>query len=160
MSDRNVLDLIPLARMLGLVVARDNAAEVALRFSWRPELCTSGGVLHGGAIMAAADTAGAICALRNLPPDASGTVTVESKTNFLRSITGGHIDVLAKPIHAGRTLIVVESNLTDEQQRLVARVTQSQMVLRSTGTGPGGSTSSSNRLAGFLAAQHDKEILP
>lgn len=139
MSGRDVLDLVPLARILGLSVVRDEPSEVVLRFDWRPDLCTSGGVLHGGTIMAAADTAGAVCALRNLPPDAAGTVTVESKTNFLRAVAGGSVEVRATPIHVGRTLVVVESSLTGERRRLVARVTQSQMVLGNahmTGTMP------------------------
>lgn len=129
MPPRDALRLVPFARTLGLSVVRDGPDEVVLRFAWDPSLCTGGGVLHGGALMAAADTAGAVCAVRNLPPGAAGTVTVESKTNFLRPVAGGHVEVTARPLHVGRTLIVVESDLTDDGRRLVARVTQSQLVL-------------------------------
>lgn len=125
----DVPGLIPFARTLGLSVVRNDPAEVQVRLDWSPDLCTSGGVLHGGVIMAAADTAGGICALRNIPPDAAGTITVESKTNFLSAVTRGHIDAIAKPIHLGRTLIVIESDVRDDQQHLVARVIQSQLVL-------------------------------
>ena len=79
--------------------------------------------------MALADTAGAICAIRNLPAGSTGTTTVESKTNFLRAVTGGHVEAISRPIHVGRTLIVVESDVRDDRDRLVARVTQSQLVL-------------------------------
>ena len=125
----DVLALLPFARTLGLRLVRDDPDEVHVRLDWRPELCTSGGVLHGGVIMAAADTAGGICAFRNLPANATGTTTVESKTNFLRALTRGHIDAIAKPIHLGRTLIVIECDVRDDQERLIARVIQSQLVL-------------------------------
>jgi 1,4-dihydroxy-2-naphthoyl-CoA hydrolase len=128
-SQSDALDLIPFARRLGLSVVRDDPIQVELRLDWDPELCTSGGVLHGGVIMAVADTAGALCAFRNLPPDAGGTTTVESKTNFLRAVAIGHIVATAEPIHVGRTLIVVQTDVSDDKGRLVARVIQSQLVL-------------------------------
>jgi uncharacterized protein (TIGR00369 family) len=105
----DVLDLIPFARILGLSVICDDPSEVRVRLNWKPDLCTSDGVLHGGVIMAAADTAGGICAYRNIPPGAVGTVTVESKTNFLKALTQGHIDAIAKPIHLGHTPAVQPS---------------------------------------------------
>ena len=95
---------------------------------WRPDLCTSGGVLHGGVIMALADTAGASCAFLNLPAGA-GTTTVESKTNFLRAVRDGSALATSKPLHTGRSLIVVETEVRDADNRLAAKVTQSQMVL-------------------------------
>jgi 1,4-dihydroxy-2-naphthoyl-CoA hydrolase len=125
----DVLGLIPFARTLGLSVVRNDPTEVQVRLDWDSDLCTGGGVLHGGVIMAAADTAGGICAFRNIPPDAAGTIIVESKTNFLSAVTRGRIDAIAKPIHLGRTLIVIESDVRDDQQRLVAWVIQSQLVL-------------------------------
>jgi len=79
--------------------------------------------------MALADTAGGICAFRNLPPDAAGTTTIESKTNFLQSVTGGYIIAAARPLHVGRTLIVIESDVSDDHERLIGRVIQSQLVL-------------------------------
>ncbi len=78
--------LVPLAATLGLRVAEAAPERVRLELDHRPELCTAGGVLHGGAIMALADTAGALCAYLNLPEGATGTTTVESKTNLLAAV--------------------------------------------------------------------------
>jgi 1,4-dihydroxy-2-naphthoyl-CoA hydrolase len=125
----DVLDLIPFARTLGLSIVRDDPAHVQVRLAWDPGLCTSGGALHGGVIVALADTAGGICAFRNLPPDAAGTTTIESKTNFLRAVIGGYLIASARPLHLGRTLIVIESDVSDDQERLIGRVIQSQLVL-------------------------------
>jgi uncharacterized protein (TIGR00369 family) len=72
------------------------------------------------------------CAYLNLPPGAAGTTTVESKTNFLRAVRDGYIEAVARPLHKGRTLIVVETDIRDAQ-RLAARVTQSQLVLAAAG---------------------------
>lgn len=125
----DVLALIPFARTLGLSVVRDTPAHVQVRLDWDPGLCTSGGALHGGVIMAVADTAAGLCAFRNLPPDATGTTTIESKTNFLRAVSGGYIIAAARPLHVGRTIIVIESDVSDDQERLIGRVVQSQLVL-------------------------------
>jgi 1,4-dihydroxy-2-naphthoyl-CoA hydrolase len=95
---------------------------------WSPSLCTSGGLLHGGALMSLADSTGAACAFFNLP-EGAGTTTVESKTNFLRGFRAASVAAASRPLHVGRKVIVVETDLHDDQQRLVARVTQTQMVL-------------------------------
>jgi 1,4-dihydroxy-2-naphthoyl-CoA hydrolase len=120
---------MPFAATLGIVVVRYDPEEVRLRLAWAPELCTAGGAMHGGAIMALADSAGGACAYLNLPPGAAGTTTVESKTNFLRAVRDGYIEAAARPLHTGRTLIVVETDIRDTRQRLAGRVTQSQLVL-------------------------------
>jgi 1,4-dihydroxy-2-naphthoyl-CoA hydrolase len=125
--------LMPFAATLGIDVLRYDAAEVRVRLGWAPELCTAGGALHGGAVMALADSAGGACAYLNLPPGAAGTTTVESKTNFLRAVREGYIEASARPLHTGRTLIVVETDVRDARQRLAAKVTQSQLVLAGTG---------------------------
>jgi uncharacterized protein (TIGR00369 family) len=78
--------------------------------------------------MALADTCGGACAFLNLPDGATGTATIESKTNFLRAVSGGHVTASSRPLHRGRTLIVVETELTDPGERLVAKVTQTQAV--------------------------------
>ncbi len=78
--------------------------------------------------MALADSAGASCAFLNLPTGA-GTTTVESKTNFLRAVREGRAAAIARPLHIGRTLIVVETEVRDTGHRLAAKVTQSQIVL-------------------------------
>lgn len=114
---------MPLCKMLGVRLEKYAAEGVVLTLDWAPELCTTNGILHGGVIMALADSAGGACALLNLPKDASGTATIESKTNFLGSAT-------ATPLHAGGTTIVVETAVRDANHRLIARVTQTQIVLR------------------------------
>jgi len=85
---------------------------------------------HGGVIMALADSTGGACAFLNLPEGAAGTTTIESKTNFLRAVRAGHIESASRPLHAGRTVVVIETDVVDADGRLVARVTQSQAVLR------------------------------
>jgi uncharacterized protein (TIGR00369 family) len=92
-------------------------------------LCTSGGVLHGGVIMALADSTGGTCAFLNLPSGAVGTTTIESKTNFLRAVRDGHIEARSAPLHAGRTVVVVVTDVVNDDGKLVARVTQTQAVL-------------------------------
>ena len=79
--------------------------------------------------MALADSAGASCAFLNVPPGGS-TTTIESKTNFLRAVRNGRATASARPLHIGRSLIVVETEVCDGDSRLAAKVTQSQMVLR------------------------------
>ena len=103
--------------------------EVRLRVDWAPERCTAGGILHGGLLMALADTAGAWCAFLHVP-DGASTTTVESKTNFLRAVKDGYVEAVARPLHSGRSFVVVDTELRDAQERLVARVTQTQAVLR------------------------------
>ncbi|MGH9110358.1 MAG: PaaI family thioesterase [Acidimicrobiales bacterium] len=121
---------MPMARTLGLVVVRYEPAEVRATMAWRAELCTAGGVLHGGALMALADSTGGACAFLNLPDGAAGTTTIESKTNFLRAVRSGLAEASSHPLHVGRTVVVVETDVRDDRQRPVARVVQSQLVLR------------------------------
>ena len=121
--------LMPLARTLGITVVRYEPDEVRARLAWSASLCTAGGILHGGVIMALADTTGAACAFLNLPSGSAGTTTIESKTNFLRAVREGYVEVRSRPLHVGRTVIVVESDVLDAGARLVARVTQTQLVM-------------------------------
>jgi uncharacterized protein (TIGR00369 family) len=121
--------LMPFTRTLGVTVVTYTAEEVRARLHWDPTLCTAGGVLHGGVLMSLADSTGAACAFLNLPASATGTTTVESKTNFLRAVRDGHVDARSRPLHTGRTVLVIETDLLDDRDRLVARVTQSQLVL-------------------------------
>jgi 1,4-dihydroxy-2-naphthoyl-CoA hydrolase len=123
-------DAMPLARTLGITTITSKPEEVRARLAWTPGYCTSGGVLHGGIVMTLADTAGGACAFLNLPDGAAGTTTIESKTNFLRAVREGHIEAVSRPLHVGRTVIVVVTDVLDDAGRLVARVTQSQAVLR------------------------------
>lgn len=123
-----VHDLIPFSAHLGLNVAENTPERVVMALPHADHLCTAGGILHGGALMALADNAGALCASRNLPEGAGGTATVESKTNFLR---GARTDVVATstPLHAGKRFVVVQTDIHDTAGKLVARVTQTQAVL-------------------------------
>jgi uncharacterized protein (TIGR00369 family) len=121
---------MPLCATLGVRADKYTAQEVELSLDWAPALCTTNGILHGGVIMALADSAGGACALLNLPKDASGTSTIESKTNFLGAVRSGTVTAIATPLHVGGTTIVVETSVRDASGRLVAKVTQSQIVLR------------------------------
>jgi 1,4-dihydroxy-2-naphthoyl-CoA hydrolase len=102
--------------------------EVVTTLAWAPELCTGGGLLHGGVLMTLADSAGAVCAFLNLP-DGARTVTIESKTNFLGAVREGEVTARARPLHVGKTTIVVETDVLDATGRRVARTTQTQAVL-------------------------------
>jgi 1,4-dihydroxy-2-naphthoyl-CoA hydrolase len=125
-----IFDSMPFVRTLGIDAGSMGPDEVRARLAWSEERCTTAGVLHGGALMALADTAGAMCAFLNLPDDATGTTTVESKTNFFRAVRSGHVEAVSRPLHTGRTLVVVATELRDADGRLAAKVTQSQLVLR------------------------------
>ncbi|MEX2613764.1 MAG: PaaI family thioesterase, partial [Gaiellaceae bacterium] len=120
---------MPFAEVLGLEMLAAATDEVQARISWDERLCTAGGILHGGALMSLADAAGAYCAFLNLPEGASGTATIESKTNFFRAVREGHVVATSRPIHRGRATIVVETDLHDAAGKHVARVTQTQAVL-------------------------------
>jgi 1,4-dihydroxy-2-naphthoyl-CoA hydrolase len=124
----DLLALMPFAQTLGVELLAADPDEVRSRLFWRERLCTAGGVLHGGVLMALGDSTGALCAYLNLPEGAS-TTTIESKTNFLRAVADGHVDAVSRPLQRGRRIVVVETDLIDADARLVARVTQSQLVL-------------------------------
>lgn len=121
---------MPLATTLGIRTDEYGAERVVLSLDWAPALCTANGLLHGGVIMALADSAGGACALLNLPADASGTTTIESKTNFLGAVRRGSVTATATPLHRGGTTIVVETLVRDGAGKLVAKTTQTQLVLR------------------------------
>ena len=122
------MKMMPFAQILGLEIQSASAEEVVGRMPWREEICTGGGVLHGGALMAMADSIGAVCAFLNLPPGA-GTATISSSTSMLRPVRQGVVTGTARPLHAGRSVIAVRTDLEDDQGRLVAQVTQAQAVL-------------------------------
>jgi uncharacterized protein (TIGR00369 family) len=124
----DVAAVAPFAGLLGLEVSAADAEEVRGSLAWAAERCTAGGILHGGALMGFADTLGGVCAFLNLPEGAT-TATVESKTNFFRAVRGGTVTGVARPLHVGRTFIVVQTDLSDDEGRRVAQVTQTQAVL-------------------------------
>ena len=118
---------MPLGTTLGMRTF-GGAEEVDATLEWAPELCTAGGVLHGGVLMSLADAAGGVCAFLNLPADAS-TVTIESKTNFFAAVRDGSVEARSRLLHRGSRTIVVETDVFDASGRRVARTTQTQAVL-------------------------------
>ncbi len=120
-------DLIPFEALLGMELLDAGPELVRARLQWSPERCTSGGLMHGGALMALADDCGGILAFLNLPDGATGTATIESKTNFLRGVRSGAVTATTTPLHKGRTMIVVETELARDDGRLAAKVTQTQV---------------------------------
>ena len=123
-----LLAMMPFAKTLGIEHVSAAPELVTGRVQWAESLCTSFGVLHGGVLMALADSIGAYCAVLNLP-EGMATSTIESKTNFLRPVRSGHVEARARPLHVGRTTIVIDTELFDDQERMVGRVTQTQAVL-------------------------------
>ena len=117
---------MPFAVLLRIELLDANRELVRARLPWTPEHCTTGGLMHGGALMALADTCGGVCAFLNLPEGASGTATIESNTNFMRGVREGAITATTRPLHAGRTLIVVETEVARKDGALAAKVTQTQ----------------------------------
>ncbi len=124
-----VAEAMPFGPFLGIEFLAAAPEEVRSRLAWDERLCTAGGILHGGALMALADATGGFCAFLNLPEGTSGTATIESKTNFFAAVREGHVEARARPLHLGRTTTVVETDLFDAAGRHVARVTQTQAVL-------------------------------
>ena len=120
---------IGLPRLLGLTVTAAEPDRVTAELVVREEHCTLGRTVHGGTIMAFADTLGAIGTVLNLR-DGQSTTTVESKTNFFAGApVGSKLLGETTPLHRGRRTQVWETQLTNETGRLVAKVTQTQLVL-------------------------------
>ena len=126
-ADR-LMATMPFPGLIGIQAVAASKDEVRARIEWNDRLCTAGGVLHGGVLMSLADSAGAIRALLNLP-EGSMTSTIESRTNLLRAVRQGHVEAIARPLHVGRTVIVVETELKDDDGRLVAKTIQIHAVL-------------------------------
>ena len=115
--------------LLGVQVTEATREKVVATLQVRDDLCTTGKILHGGAYMAFADTLGALGTFMNLPPGAR-TTTIESKTNFLGGAPlGTRITGESTPIHRGKTTMVWQTRISNESGKLVALVTQTQMVL-------------------------------
>jgi uncharacterized protein (TIGR00369 family) len=125
----DLVAMMPFATGLGLELTAASAEEVRGSMTWRDDLCTTFGVLHGGAMMAMADSVGAVCAFLNLPEGAT-TSTIESKTNFFRGVREGGVHSTSRPLHVGRTTIVVQTDLVDDRGKRVAQVTQTQAVIQ------------------------------
>ncbi len=130
MRQRLNAEMLPFAALLGVEFISAAPDRIVARMTVRDDLCTRPAVLHGGAVMAFADTLGAAGTLVNLPPDA-GTTTIESKTNFFAPApVGSEILGEATPLHRGRRTMVWQTRVSNPAGRLLALVTQTQLVLQ------------------------------
>lgn len=120
---------MPFSDLMGVEILERSRERVRGRLVVREDLCTAGGILHGGAFMAFADALGAIGGFLNLPPGAR-TTTLESKTNFLGAATvGTTLEGEATPLHLGRRSSVWQTRITNADGRLLAIVLQTQMTV-------------------------------
>src|ERR1700742_1174768 len=119
--------LMPFARQLGLVVDEASADRVVARLAWAPHWGTAAGIMHGGALMSLADTAGALVTFLGLPAGAT-TATITSTSQLFRPVTGGTVRAVAVPLNRGRTTVTAQTSLLDDAGRLVAQTTQIQAV--------------------------------
>jgi 1,4-dihydroxy-2-naphthoyl-CoA hydrolase len=122
--------LMPFTAGMGVRLERASADEVVAVLPWAANLCTVGGILHGGALMALADSAGALVAFLGLA-EGESTATITSTTQLFRPVRTGSVRAVALPVHRGRTAVTVQTQLTDGEGRLVAQTTQIQAVLGS-----------------------------
>lgn len=121
---------MPFAVLMGVTFVAADKERVVATMVVRPDLCTVGQILHGGAVMALADGVGAAATVINLPEGAKGTTTIESKTNFIGSAEeGSTVTATATPIHRGRRTQVWQTQIEAGNGRVVALVTQTQMIL-------------------------------
>ena len=124
-------EMLPFAELMGVEFLEASPDKVVARLRVRPDLCTRPAVLHGGAAMAFADTLGAAGTILNLP-EGAWTTTIESKTNFVAAAPeGGEVIGETTPIHRGRRAMIWQTRLSTPQGRLVALVTQTQLILDS-----------------------------
>jgi uncharacterized protein (TIGR00369 family) len=117
-----------LAARLGILIVEASPDRVVAELEIRDDLRTVGGALHGGTLMALADTVGATAAMLNLPAGAA-TTTLESKTNFLAGGRTGSVRAEAVPLHRGKRTSVWQTRITDESGRLLSQTIQTQLVL-------------------------------
>ena len=123
-------DMMPFSRMLGLELISSDKDSIVAELTVTESLCTTGRIMHGGAVMSVADTLGAIGAFLNLPEGHKTTTTIESKTNFLRSAPlDSKVIAECLPMHVGRRMSVWQTTLRNEAAKSIAVVTQTQMVL-------------------------------
>lgn len=126
----SLADHMPFAKLMGVSVLEASAQRVVAELVVREDLCTTGGRMHGGAMMAFADTLGGIGGFLSLPEGATATTTLESKTNFLGGAKlGTTVRGEATPVHVGGRTSVWTTKITSADGKPVALVTQTQMVL-------------------------------
>jgi 1,4-dihydroxy-2-naphthoyl-CoA hydrolase len=121
---------LPFATLLGIEIVEATPERIEARLAVRKELCTRPDVLHGGALMAFADTLGAVGTVLNLPKGAT-TTTIESKTNFFAAVPmGEQARGVCEPVHRGRTTMVWQTRVYRQDGRLAGQVTQTQLVIQ------------------------------
>jgi uncharacterized protein (TIGR00369 family) len=121
---------LPFAELMGVTFTEAEKDRVVARMVVKADLCTLNHTIHGGAIMALADSVGAAATVINLPADAKGTTTLESKTNFIGGAKeGSTVVAITTPVHRGRRTQVWQTRIESEEGKLIAVVTQTQMVL-------------------------------
>ena len=122
-------EMLPFAELLGIQFVSASPDRIVAEMTVREDLCTRPAVLHGGAIMAFADTLGATGTILNLK-EGAGTTTIESKTNFIAPApVGTRVTAEATPLHRGRRTMIWQTRVTTSEGRLVALVTQTQHLL-------------------------------
>lgn len=122
--------MLPLGRLIGVEVVAVEAERLTARLLVRDDLCTTHAIAHGGTIMALADTLGGLATFVNLPAGATGTTTIESKTNFVGAAKAGQtLIAIATPIHRGRRTQVWQTRIETGDGRLVSVTSQTQLVL-------------------------------
>jgi len=122
-----LVELMPFAGDLGIRLEEASSDRVVAVLPWAPRLCTAGGILHGGALMALADNAGALVAFLGLPEGAT-TATITSTTQMFRSVMAGQVRAVAVPLHRGRSTVTVQTNMHGPDDTLVAQTTQIQVI--------------------------------
>jgi uncharacterized protein (TIGR00369 family) len=125
---QDLLAMMPFAVFLGIELEAASPEEVVGVLHWREELCTTAGLMHGGALMSLADSLGGVCAYLNLPSGAA-TATISSTTNLLRAVREGRVTGRARPLRVGRTVITIETELHDEAGKPISHTTQAQAVI-------------------------------
>ena len=121
-------EIMPFGAHLDMHLVSATPDEVVGVMDWSETTTTTGGAMHGGALMSLTDSIGGVVAFLNLP-EGAGTSTISSSTVFLRGVREGTVTATGRLVHKGRTTIVAETELTDDQGRPVARTTQTQSVL-------------------------------
>ena len=123
------VNIMPFAKLMGVTIIEARAESVIAELFVREDLCTSNSILHGGAVMAFADSVGAVATFLNLPPGAN-TTTIESKTNFVAALRAGETArAECSPVHIGRTTMVWQTRILRPNGKPGAIVTQTQMIL-------------------------------
>jgi 1,4-dihydroxy-2-naphthoyl-CoA hydrolase len=123
-----LVELMPFTAGMGVSLEKASADEVVAVLAWAPQLCTAGGIMHGGALMSLADSAGALVAYLGLAHGES-TATITSTTQLFRPVRDGSVRATAIPLHRGKTTVTVQTRVQDAADRLVAQTTQVQAIL-------------------------------